>query len=207
MGIKNEFSRAMKELFSKPEEESMQAAEMAGQMGVSEDTMVAAAQQEPAVQFANVTMETDFEAHVPFRSSEGSVISPQTKIQGDIESVDSIEIAGEVQGEVVSKSDVEVIGKINGDITAAKVSAKGSTIRGNIHSKTDVFVSEQTQIKGDISARSAQLKGVIEGNISTGEDLVIGEGAVIDGDICTTNLEIKKGAIINSKITMNKPNL
>lgn len=206
MGIKNDFSRAMKELFSKPEDENMQASEATGQIEAVDETVVAAMRQ-PDYQFAGERMDADFEAHVPFRSSEGSVISSQTKIQGDIESVDSIEIAGEVQGEIVSKSDVEVAGKIHGDITAAKIKANGSTIRGNIHSKTEVFVSEQTKIKGDISARSAQLKGIVEGNISTGEELVIGEGAVIDGDICTTNLEIKKGAIINSKITMNKPSL
>lgn len=191
MGVKDDFSSAMKKIFYKPEVDFEEQAEF----------------QEHDIEFTGQTVTEDIRVYEQARSAEGSIISAQTKIQGDIESVDSIEIAGEVQGEILSKSDVAVEGKIRGDITAAKVSANGSVICGNIHSKTDVFVNEQAQIKGDISARSASLKGTIEGNIFTGEELVIGEGAIIDGDICTTHLEIKKGAVVNSKITMNKPKI
>ena len=99
-------------------------------------------------------------------NSISSILGPEIKIDGNINSKGDLLIYGEVAGNVISE------GTIN--------SAKGSVVQGNINAKN---ASIHGTVKGDLSIQNKVILGKeshLEGNLEAAI-ITIEEGAKFDG--------------------------
>ena len=86
-----------------------------------------------------------------------------------------------VEGDIVEKDKIIIDAKINGDIKSEKVET---------HS--------QSNIKGNIKAKSASLGGKIKGNVNS-DQISIKKTADIDGVLNQKTLAIEEGATLKIK--------
>ena len=86
-----------------------------------------------------------------------------------------------VEGDIVEKDKIVIDAKINGDIKSEKVET---------HS--------QSNIKGNIKAKSASLGGKIKGNVNS-DQISIKKTADIDGVLNQKTLAIEEGATLKIK--------
>ena len=86
-----------------------------------------------------------------------------------------------IEGDIVEKDTIIVDAKINGDIKSEKVET---------HSNSN--------IKGNIKAKSTSLGGKIKGNISS-EQINIKKTANVDGVLNQKSLSIEEGATLKIK--------
>ncbi len=96
---------------------------------------------------------------------------------------------------------------------------KGTTITGNVKSKTDiridgtldgdlivsakVVIGKSGFIKGNVSAQNIHIEGKVEGNITVAEKTHLFGEAVVDGNISTRKLIVEDGAVFNGASVMN----
>jgi cytoskeletal protein CcmA (bactofilin family) len=77
--------------------------------------------------------------------------------------------------------------------------------RGEIVSQTSVIVGAAAGIEANIRAREVIIAGAVVGNVAASRQLTIRSGGRLTGDVETPCLEIAKGAILNGRTTMVRP--
>ncbi len=99
------------------------------------------------------------------------------------------------------------------DIAINTVIGAGSSIRGDLHidgfvridgdlngnldTPGRVIVGEKARIRGNISAFSAAIGGIVEGDIVTEDSIVIHPSAVVLGDVITRRLQVAESVVLN----------
>lgn len=109
-------------------------------------------------------------------SGIGTVIGPDTTVQGTVSAKSAIRIDGKLEGGVIGSTEVVIGegGEVQGDITAGSVIVGGRVI-GNIVVTSLIELLPKSRIHGDIKAAS----------------LSIAEGAIFEGN-CTMMHEEKQ---------------
>jgi cytoskeletal protein CcmA (bactofilin family) len=79
--------------------------------------------------------------------------------------------------------------------------------RGEIVSQTTVIVGAAAGIEANIRAREVVIAGAVVGNVAASRQLTIRSGGRLTGDVETPCLEIAKGAVLNGRTTMVRPEL
>lgn len=136
----------------------------------------------------------------PDSSSEMTIISKNTIIDGNIRSFASISVEGNVKGCVDVTKDAHVSGKVVGDIKCSNAVMVGSAIQGNVLTKGHVVFDGDSLLLGDLSAQQAEINGKIRGNISVSGRTEFRSDAVILGDIKTSAIVVLDGANIQGYI-------
>lgn len=133
-------------------------------------------------------------------SYEVTVISRNTVIDGNISSFADMNLEGNVKGSVNTTKNIDVSGKVVGDIVCNNASMKGSSMQGNISSKGQIHMDNDTILLGNINAQYADINGKIKGNIEVGGKAELGGDAVIIGDINASTISVLDGAVIQGYI-------
>jgi cytoskeletal protein CcmA (bactofilin family) len=77
--------------------------------------------------------------------------------------------------------------------------------RGAIVSEASVIVGEAAALEADVSAREVIIGGAVVGNVVARRQLILRAGARLHGDVETPCLQVEKGAVLNGRTTMVRP--
>lgn len=95
-----------------------------------------------------------------------------------------------------------IIGKgseIKGNVKVNGFVRIDGDIDGNLETDGNVIVGENARIRGNITAKSIILGGIILGNIFATDSVKVLEESVVIGDILSHKVQIEDSAIINGK--------
>ena len=70
-------------------------------------------------------------------------------------------------------------------------------IDGNLETDGNVIVGENARIRGDLTAKSAIIGGIIKGNIKANESIKILAEAAVIGDVLSRKVQVDGSAIIH----------
>ena len=139
-------------------------------------------------------------------SLEKNIITKGTRILGTISTDCDIEIAGTVEGDVEANGKVIVTGNINGKITCSLADVNMAVIKGDIESREDIVIRENSTVNGNLSAKDMDISGKVNGDINASTSINIHENAFIIGNIVTPLITIEKGAILQGNLDINRDN-
>lgn len=134
-------------------------------------------------------------------TSETTVISKNTIIDGNIRSFADMKIDGSIKGSVETTKNVSVNGKVIGNITCDNAVMKSASVQGNITLKGQVTMTSESMLIGDLSSQVASLNGKMKGNLTVAGKAQLERDAVIFGDIKAGAIAISDGAIIQGYIS------
>ena len=146
--------------------------------------------------------ENNLEQAAKTANENGSIITTDTVISGDVNSTSALKVYGEVKGNVCSTKTVEVFGRVIGDVSGECVVLVGGNLQGNITSKTKVTVGKDVILVGDIKADELNASGKIKGTIDVTKLITLENTAVCEGSISASLINIKTGAKIKGPITI-----
>lgn len=129
------------------------------------------------------------------------IIADGITIEGNIIADDSLVINGNVNGNVIATNDLRVTGEVTGDICANTIITNGAKIKGNINSKNEVIIEENSIIIGDITGINIKVSGAIKGEIHADEQLTLKKSAIVMGNIESKNIELLPNAVLDGKIS------
>ena len=135
------------------------------------------------------------------RESQLTVIGKNTVIKGNIISSAPIELEGEVKGNIDCKSEVTVSGKLDGDVSANSLIAENAVVNGNITGNATVNLTQNSKIKGNVTAEKVVVSAQINGDVMARELVVLEREATVVGNVTTKFIEIEMGASVEGIIT------
>ena len=130
-------------------------------------------------------------------TSENTVISKGTVINGSIISDGSLEVFGTVNGDISCIGKLSISGVVKGKSSAAEVYLHTDRLDGGITSKGCVKIAPGTVVIGDIAASSCVVAGAVKGNLDVNGPVVIDSTAVIKGNVSSKGIQINSGAVID----------
>ncbi|MBO5730894.1 MAG: polymer-forming cytoskeletal protein [Treponema sp.] len=68
---------------------------------------------------------------------------------------------------------------------------------GDLEASGKVIVSESARIRGNITAKSAIIGGVVEGNITAPDSIQLFQTSSVVGDLCTRKLVLEDGTLFH----------
>lgn len=129
-------------------------------------------------------------------------IDATTKIDGSISSQSNLNISGEVKGDIVCGNDILISGKVIGSVSCEDFIADKAYIEGNITSKKNLILKNNSTVIGDISADVVEVSGKITGNIISVSELSILANSAVYGDINAKSIFVEKGSVIQGKVNI-----
>ena len=129
-------------------------------------------------------------------SDETAVITAGMVVNGDVESLGSLDLLGKVNGDVNVKGKLNVTGHIIGNSEAKEIFAENAKITGNITSESSVKIGAGTVIIGNISAFSAAIAGAVKGDIDVHGPVILDSTAIVMGNIRSKSVQINNGAAL-----------
>ena len=134
-------------------------------------------------------------------STEATIISKNTIIDGNIRSFADMRIDGNVKGNVETTKNVNINGKVVGNIACDNAVMTSSSIQGNLLLKGQATMSNDAMLIGDLTSQVASLNGKIKGNLNITGKAQLDKEAVVFGDIKAGGISISDGAIIQGYIS------
>ncbi|MEP1150162.1 MAG: polymer-forming cytoskeletal protein [Balneola sp.] len=92
--------------------------------------------------------------------------------------------------------------KIKGNVHANSDIRISGTIVGEAISKSKIILTNNGEVKGNVSSSDADIAGKVEGDVKVSSRLVLRKDAIIDGNIYTKTLVVEEGAQINGTCKM-----
>lgn len=153
---------------------------------------------------------------------DGTVISQDTKITGNISTKSGLTVLGEVSGsieaagnvlveetgkcmDISTEADVLIRGKVKGNIHAHNVRIAAKVVRGNINCGTTVTVMEGAALIGGINGKGdIQIYGAVKGNIDSDDKVYLRSTAIVQGNITSAAVIIEDGACIDGTCTQTR---
>ena len=86
---------------------------------------------------------------------------------------------------------------VSGNLNIAGFVTIHGDLDGDLHATGKIIVSEQARVKGNITAKSAIIGGVVEGNIVAPDFIQLFETASVIGDLTTRHLELQDGVLFH----------
>lgn len=141
-----------------------------------------------------------------FKKTENSrsIISHQSKIVGDIELHEELELNGFLHGNIISSAAIRLNTDANiiGNVMAASLNVNSGRIEGDILCHTHFKSEVLTEIKGNIKAESAIISGTIYGNVSIQKLLTLDSSAKVIGTIEASEIKVLNGALFNGEVNI-----
>jgi len=193
MDKKNNMKQAMYEMF-----------------GVGSETAAPAAKKEeafeveaPVVERAAAPEKSSFVRTAPMPTATASYIAPGTVMEGTLRATGDVEIAGEFKGDITTDGTVILHSNIEGNLTVSSLNLSGCSLKGDVVANGLVFISVDSKVTGNITAKELQCSGKITGDVKVAENTVLEGTAQVNGNITTGTLAVARGAIIKGGIEMN----
>ncbi|MGN1089709.1 MAG: polymer-forming cytoskeletal protein, partial [Huintestinicola sp.] len=118
-----------------------------------------------------------------YETEETTIISRNTRINGDINSFANVNVEGSVQGDIKLTKNISVSGKVVGNIECNNAVMSGAQMQGCISSKGQVQMDHDSVLLGDIDTQYLDLTGRIKGKVDVGGKAEFKNDAVMVGDI------------------------
>lgn len=131
-----------------------------------------------------------------YETEETTVISRNTRINGDISSFANVNVDGSVQGDIKLTKNIAVSGKVVGNIECNNAVMTGAEMQGSISSKGQVQIDHDSVLLGDVDTQYLDLNGRIKGNVDVGGKAEFKSDAVIVGNITASTISVIDGAVI-----------
>ena len=130
------------------------------------------------------------------KSNAVSYLAPGTVMEGSLRSHGDVEVAGQLKGDITTEGTVVLHSKIQGNINASNLKLCGCSLTGDVIVSGTVFVSQDSTICGNVTAKEIQCAGQITGDLKISENTALESTAQIDGSITTASISVVKGAAI-----------
>ena len=130
-------------------------------------------------------------------TSEVTVITKGTVINGSITSDGGLEVNGTITGDVECLGKLTINGNVSGHLKAAEVIVSTPRLDGGIDSQGDVKVGVGTIVIGDITAKSATISGAVKGEVDVQGPVVVDSTAIVKGNITAKSVQINNGAVVD----------
>lgn len=137
-------------------------------------------------------------------SQRSSMIASGTAVVGNISCNEELCVLGSVQGDILCQAKVEIKGQVHGNIKAKEILIEEAEIIGDLYAEEEIRISCNSYIQGSVKAKEALIDGKICGQI-TAEVLHIQKNAQIEGDMEAITFSALAGAVLNGKLTTQKP--
>lgn len=134
-------------------------------------------------------------------STETTIISKNTIIDGNIRSFADMKIDGNIKGSVETTKNVSVNGKVVGNITCDNAVMKSASIQGNVTLKGQATMTSESMLIGDLNSQVATVNGKMKGNLTVAGKAQLDRDAVIFGDIKAGAISISDGAIVQGYVS------
>ena len=132
-------------------------------------------------------------------SDEETVISKSVVIEGNVRTTGKLTIMGEVTGNVISTSDLVITGKVGGSIQGSKIKLNQCEINDTVTATSEILVSPNSVINGNVKSSSITSDGVINGNIEA-DSVTLASSSRTVGDITCKTIRISEGASLKGKL-------
>lgn len=131
--------------------------------------------------------------------SEETVISKSVVIEGNVRTTSKLTIMGEVTGNVISTADLVITGKVGGSIQGSKIRLSQCEINDTVTATSEILVSPNSVINGDVKAGVIVSEGCITGNIDA-DSVTLANSSKTVGDIKCKTIRINEGASLKGKL-------
>lgn len=135
-----------------------------------------------------------------YETEETTIISRNTRINGDVSSFANINVEGSVQGDIKLTKNISVSGKVVGNIECNNAVMAGAQMQGSISSKGQVQMDHDSVLLGNIATQYLDLNGRIKGSVDVGGKAEFKNDAVIVGDITASTISVIDGAVIKGYV-------
>ena len=136
----------------------------------------------------------------PNQSSESTIISEGTIIEGSIITKANLIIQGDVNGDVESEKDIEIIGHIMGNVKGNNTTFLKGSINGNVSGPKMFTMTKESKVTGDISCQELECDGSITGNVNASNSVYLGANSMIKGNVTAKSISVKEGAQIKGSL-------
>lgn len=140
---------------------------------------------------------------IDYTDPNTTLILLNTTVEGNMKTIGLIEVYGKVNGYVETDGLSSIYGCIDGNLETRDLIARvNSVINGDINIIYDGFISNNSNIKGNIKCKNIEVCGNVKGNIKAEDSVIIRGNANIAGDIICRNLVVDQGAKINGNVKL-----
>ena len=86
---------------------------------------------------------------------------------------------------------------VHGDVKAAGFLRVDGDVDGNLETAGNLIVTDKARIRGNVTARSSVIGGVVLGNVTSPEGVNLLSTSAVIGDIATKRLQIAEGVVFH----------
>ncbi len=139
----------------------------------------------------------DFKDASATDSTQVTVITKGTTINGSIISDCSLDVMGTINGDIECLGKLSISGHVVGNSIASEVFVNTDRLEGTITCEGCVKISQGTIVIGDVTATSAVFAGAVKGEIDVNGPVVLDSTAIIKGNIKAKSVQMNNGAILD----------
>ena len=132
-------------------------------------------------------------------AGEETVISKSVVIEGNVRTTSKLTINGEVTGNVISTADLVITGKVGGSIQGSRIRLSQCEINDTVTATSEIVISPNSVINGDVKAGTIVSEGAINGNIDA-DSVTLANSSKTVGDITCKTIRINEGASLKGKL-------
>lgn len=129
-------------------------------------------------------------------ADETAIITAGMSINGNLESVGSINVEGKVVGDIACNGKLVVTGTVQGNSSSSEFFVDAAKIEGEVATTGTAKIGVGSVVIGNISATSAVIAGAVKGDIDVQGPVVVDTSAVVMGNIKSRSVQINNGAVI-----------
>jgi len=155
--------------------------------------------EESAEEIVNQIQSDIFSETAPADNGEETVISKSVVIEGNVRTTSKLTIRGEVTGNVISTADLVITGKVGGSIQGSKIKLSQCEINDTVTATSEIVISPNSVINGDVKAGTIVSEGTINGNIDA-DSVTLANSSKTVGDITCKTIRINEGASLKGKL-------
>ena len=86
---------------------------------------------------------------------------------------------------------------VAGDVRVSGYVRVDGDVDGNIETTGKIYIGEKARIRGNVTAKSANIGGLVEGNVFAPDGITLFSTSVVIGDIGTRKIEIAENVIFH----------
>lgn len=134
------------------------------------------------------------------KPAAASYLAAGTVLEGTLQSDGDIEIAGEFKGDITTTGTVTLHSAIQGNVTASSLKLSGCKLMGDIIVNGIVFISQDSTVRGNVTAKELQCAGQVTGDLKISENTSLESTAQVNGNVVTGSISVIKGAVIRGGV-------
>lgn len=134
------------------------------------------------------------------KPAAASYLAAGTVLEGTLQSDGDIEIAGEFKGDITTTGTVTLHSAIQGNVTASSLKLSGCKLTGDIIVNGIVFISQDSTVRGNVTAKELQCAGQVTGDLKISENTSLESTAQVNGNVVTGSISVIKGAVIRGGV-------